>query len=59
MENVKSRLSVNVGWRGWGWGKEMNANRVLVEKDKYKRSLRKPRRKWEDNIKCILGKWHA
>jgi hypothetical protein len=32
----------------------MNANRVLVEKAKYKRSLRKPRRKWEDNIKICF-----
>ena len=53
---MKIRLSVTDGCRG---GEEMNANRVFVEKTKYKRSLRKPRLKWEDNIKIILGKWHA
>jgi len=42
----------------------MNANRVLVEKVKYKKSLRKPRREWEVNIKmyfremvCISVDW--
>jgi hypothetical protein len=53
MEYVKIRLSVTVGWKRGGGG-EMNANRVLVEKAKYKRSLRKPRRKWEDNSKMYF-----
>jgi hypothetical protein len=43
---------------------EMNENRVSVQKAKYKRSLRKDRRKWEDSIKiyfkemaCINVDW--
>ena len=31
-----------------------NAYRVLVERPEGKRSLRRPRRRWEDNIKIDL-----
>ena len=30
------------------------AYRVLVEKPERKRSLRRPRRRWEDNIKMVI-----
>jgi len=50
------------GGEGGGGGDE--CKRVLVEKAKYKRPRRKPRRKWEDNIKmyfrdmaCISVHW--
>jgi len=31
--------------------------RVLVGKPEVKRPLRRPRRKWEDNIRWIFRKW--
>jgi len=31
--------------------------RVLVGRPEDKRSLGRPRRRWEDNIKWILGTW--
>jgi len=38
-------------------GKRMGVYRVLVGKPEGKRSLRRPRRRWEDNIKMIFRKW--
>jgi hypothetical protein len=35
-------------------GEMRNANKSLVEKPEEKRSLRRPRRRWEDNIKMDL-----
>ena len=35
----------------------MGVYRVLVGKPEGKRSLRRPRRRWEDNIKMIFRKW--
>jgi hypothetical protein len=35
-------------------GKERGVHRVLVGKPEGKRPLRRPRRKWEDNIKIDL-----
>jgi hypothetical protein len=32
---------------------------VLVGKPERRRLLRRPRRRWEDNIKLILNKWDA
>jgi hypothetical protein len=32
------------------------ANRMLGRKPEEKRSRRRPRRSWEDNIKCVLKK---
>jgi hypothetical protein len=34
-----------------------SAYTVLVGKIKGRRPLGRPRRRWEDNIKCILEKW--
>ena len=34
-----------------------NAYRVLVGKPESKRPLRRPRRRWEDKIKWIWGRW--
>jgi hypothetical protein len=33
------------------------AHRVLMGKPEGRRPLERPRRRWEDNIKCILEKW--
>jgi hypothetical protein len=32
-----------------------NAHRILVEKPEVRRPLRRPRRRWEDNIKVYLS----
>jgi hypothetical protein len=37
-------------------GEKRNAYRILVEKTEGKKSLWRPRRRWEDNIKMILKK---
>ena len=34
-----------------------NAYRILVGKPEGKRTLRKPRLRWEDNIKIALRRW--
>jgi hypothetical protein len=44
----------------WAWhealvGEERNAYRLLVEKPEGKRPLRRPRRRWLDNIRMDLG----
>jgi hypothetical protein len=39
-------------WRVWGEGR--SAHRVLVGKPEGKRTLGRPRRRWEDNIKMDL-----
>jgi hypothetical protein len=36
-------------------GEKKNAHRLLVGKPKGKRSLERPRRRWEDNIRIDLG----
>jgi hypothetical protein len=51
---IKSR---RMGWLGhvahvWGWGRGIY--RVLMGKPEGKRSLRRPRHRWEDNIKMNL-----
>jgi hypothetical protein len=38
-------------------GEGRGVYRVLVGKPKGKRLLGRPRRRWEDNIKIIFGKW--
>ena len=50
---IKSR---NVRWAGHvaRVGKRRDVYRVLVEKIQGKRALRRPRRRWEDNIKMNL-----
>jgi hypothetical protein len=50
---VKSR---RMRWAGHvaRMGKERGVHRVLVGKPEGKRSLRRPRRRWEDNIKMDL-----
>jgi hypothetical protein len=55
---IKSR---RMRWEGHvaRMGEKRNAHRLLVEKPEGKRSLRRPRRRWVDNIKMDLGekKW--
>jgi hypothetical protein len=43
-------------WVGHGTyvGKKRNAYRILVRKPEGKRPLGRPRRRWENNIKCIF-----
>jgi hypothetical protein len=38
-------------------GDRKGAFRVLVGRPEEKRLIRRPRRRWEDNIKSILKKW--
>ena len=38
-------------------GEGRGVHRVLVGKPEGKRPLGRPRRRWEDNIKIIFGKW--
>ena len=40
-------------------GQGRGVHRVLVGKPEGKRSLRRPRRRWEDNIKWIFRKWEG
>jgi hypothetical protein len=40
-------------WHAWG-GEGRGAYRVLVGRPEGKRPLRRPRRRWEDNIKIDL-----
>ena len=63
VRKLKSRL---LRWAGHVERMEQsrNAYRVLVEKPEGKRPLRRPRRRWEDNIKmdlrevdCDPGEW--
>ncbi|KAJ4430852.1 hypothetical protein ANN_19443 [Periplaneta americana] len=53
IRNIKSR---HLRWAGHvaRMGKSRNAYRVLVGRPKGKRPLRRPRRRWEDNIKMDL-----
>jgi len=50
--------------RGMKWaghvvrmGERRGVHKVLVGKSEGKRPLRRPRRKWKDNIRWILRKW--
>jgi hypothetical protein len=38
-------------------GEKRNTYRLLVGKPKGKRSLGRPRRRWVDNVGCILERW--
>jgi hypothetical protein len=38
-------------------GEFRNAYKILVRKPEAKRLLRRPRHRWEDYIRWILGKW--
>jgi hypothetical protein len=38
-------------------GEMRNACKMLVRKPEGKRPLGRPRRRWEDNIRMMLGKW--
>jgi hypothetical protein len=51
---IKSR---RMRWAGHiaGMGEKMNAYRLLVRKPEGKRPLRRPRRRWVDNIRLDLG----
>ncbi|KAJ4437065.1 hypothetical protein ANN_17200 [Periplaneta americana] len=53
IRNIKSR---RLRWAGHvaRMGESRNAYRVLVERPEGKRPLRRPRRRWEDNIKMDL-----
>jgi hypothetical protein len=41
----------------YGGGKERGVYRVLVARTKGIRSLGRPRRRWEDNIKMDVREW--
>jgi hypothetical protein len=39
------------------YGERRGVYRILVGKPEGKRPFGRPRLRWEDNIKCIFGKW--
>jgi hypothetical protein len=45
-----------VGWICGTHGEGRGAYRVLIGRPEGKRPLGSPRRRWEDNIKMVLGK---
>jgi hypothetical protein len=53
---VKAR---RMGWAGHvaHMGEVRGAYNILVGKPEGRRPLGRPRRRWEDNIRWILGKW--
>ena len=55
---IKSR---RMGWAGHVacMGEGRGVHRVLVGKPEGRRPLGRPRRRWEDNIGWIFGKWDA
>ena len=40
-------------------GEGRGVHRVLIGKPEGKRPLRRPRRRWEDNIKMVFRKWEG
>jgi len=40
-------------------GERIGTYRVLVGTPEGMRQLGRPRRRWEDNIKCIFKKWNG
>jgi hypothetical protein len=55
---IKSRI---MRWMGHvaRMGEERGVYRVLVGKPEGNRPLGRPRRRWEDNIRMIIKKWHV
>jgi hypothetical protein len=56
LQVIKSRRMRWAGHIVW-MGEERGVYRVLVGKPEGNRPLGRPRRRWEDNIKCMCRKW--